>query len=600
MSDEGLEKTFRINEFKGINLSTDPSNLLDSESPNMMNMEIDSKGILRKRKGYKKLCETNKNSNIRAFYTFYKNNTTPTTLLVISDKLYRFRNGNVLDLLYTGLNAGHKTTFFTMKDKCYILGGNVYLEYDGSKISEVVPYVPTVTMSMAADGSGTTHEDLNLIGTQFKCSYSPNGTDKVFQLTKVSPGDLSSGFWCKASVDGGVTWTIQEGSGMTVNKSTWKVTFDTAPIKGTNTLIIEAAIMVADISKIFMCTLAEIYGGDNDTRILLSGNFGFPNRIFRSGLYDATYYPMNGFTDVGSTNEAVKGMVKQYDSLVILKYKSIYLMNFDLNNGAPIFRTRPLNDNFGCVSSDSIQIIDNMPIWLSDKGVCILTQTNVRDERNVTIVSENVNSKLLSEEYKGVAISIDYKNKYILAIKNTWYVFDYKQNIWYVWDVTSPTFFSYYNDYKDLIFGGSAGIIYKMRTVPETIVDLINGTETIDKNLYMDDTQPINAFWYSKELDFGLPYIKKNLKKIFLTAIPSVHDGIESTVDLFRYLDKNNVFISSNVIDKTKNLMAKGIRIKTKAKKLQRYQIKIANGEPNQSLSISDIGFEYLPTNFIK
>jgi hypothetical protein len=139
---------------------------------------------------------------------------------------------------------------------------------------------------------------------------------------------------------------MNEGSGLTVDRVNGKITFTTAPILGTDNVIITAYKTVSGLKeRIAKCTLFILFGGENDTRIILSGNPDSKAVIYRSGIYDPTYFPENTYEAVGNTYEAITGFKLQYDTCIIEKSYSKWCMNFEVNSdGIGYYPIRPLND----------------------------------------------------------------------------------------------------------------------------------------------------------------------------------------------------------------------------------------------------------------
>lgn len=592
-----MSEFFNIDNFGGINLTTSPSAIADNESPDMLNMYIDNNGMLLKRKGY---TPTLGLTELRQSYV-YRGKDGKEVILVATDKyVYRLSNDVSLAQKVGDITspAGSNILFFAMNNLIYMLDGvKVYQFKDTAdpRFEAVTGYVPTVTMSMSPSGSGETFEDINIIDNAFKCSYSADGTTKEYQVTKVTSGAMDS--FCEVTVNGTILGKAIKGgaavSGFTVDWTNWKVTFTTAPAKGTNNVIIKtcypAEILTEHRTKVADCSLYTTFGGNNDTRVFLAGNTEYPNRIYRSGLLDPSYFPINGFYDIGTNDQPITGFAKQYDSLVILKTSSIYLMNFQVTNGEAVFSSMPLNDKVGCIAPKTIELLENSPVWLSEDGVYMLSQTEIRNERNVTPLSAKVDPKLRAELEKHNAIAVDYDNKYILHINNICYIFDYKLGIWYLWDNIPAADFYVVND--KLYFSTSDGKFYRMY--------LAEGENEIgDSRYYKDYDMPINCHWYSKELDFGLPFFLKNVKKLFYTIVPGSIAGIKIYES---HEDEGEELIHESILDKAINPIAMSKRVKLKAKKLQRYQIKITSeNRIGELLAVKNLGFEYLPIKYVK
>jgi hypothetical protein len=86
-----------VEPFKGINVSTTPTQIDKSQSPDMLNMNIDTRGSLNKRTGYTRIFETNLGAGkINGLFEFKKADGTKEILFAHGDKLYRLDDLNEL------------------------------------------------------------------------------------------------------------------------------------------------------------------------------------------------------------------------------------------------------------------------------------------------------------------------------------------------------------------------------------------------------------------------------------------------------------------------------------------------------------------------
>jgi hypothetical protein len=470
---------------------------------------------------------------------------------------------------------------FVLGGKMYFLNGGDYFCYDGVNCSQVTPYIPTLTISNNPTGGGTLLEDFNLLGAGFKETYSGDATATVYQLS-LKGLDATP---VTAKVD---NVDKVEGTHFTVDRVYGKVTFTTAPSTGTNNVeIIAYKTQVGFPERIKKCTFHVLFGGTNDTRVFVAGNPDLPNHMWRSGLYDPTYFPENGFYKVGSDREKITGFSKQYDFLVIEKESSKGNMQYQLDNGEPSFPIKPLNDHVGTIAPKSIQLIENNPISLGKNGVHILTQSNVRDERNIVHVSANVDPKLLKETDLDKAISVDFKRRYWLAVNNKVYVYDYAINEWYVYDNIPASCFLEVDG--QLYFGGE-GRLYRFK-------------EEKELNPYTDDGSPINAYWHSKYFTFEADHMRKVVDRVFFSMKPYT----KTSADVYYTTDKK---VSNLVKTKRMDMMdftlfsfpffsfvrstfPQEVMVKIKAKKITHFQIKIVNNKPDESLGLLSLGIKF-------
>jgi hypothetical protein len=345
----------RLEPFRGIDVSGTSTQIDDHQSPDMLNMNIDERGSLNKRTGYERVYPTSLGTGkINGIYEYKKADGTSDFLIAHTTKLYKQAGNSQPVQIYSGL-ANANIHFFTMNYKCYILDGTNFLVYDGTTVTSPTPYVPTIQMSKSPAGGGTALEDFNLIGNKFKDSFSADGSATTFQLSLTGLDNTPV-----TAVINNVTYT--EGSGLTVDRTNGRVTFSSAPTTGTNNVIITAGKTVAGLAdRVKKCTFSVAFGGSNDTRMFISGNPNMPEYAWRSGLYDPTYWPENGFYKYP---EKVRGFSKQYDYLVVHREGGIHQITYSVNDaGAVSFPSKPINDEVGTIATQSIQIIENNPVF---------------------------------------------------------------------------------------------------------------------------------------------------------------------------------------------------------------------------------------------
>jgi hypothetical protein len=612
----------RLEPFRGIDVSGTSTQIDDHQSPDMLNMNIDERGSLNKRTGYQRVFPTSLGSGkINGIYEYKKSNGTSEFLIAHGTILYKQTASDQPVQIYVGL-ADATVHFFTMNYKCYIMDGVHFLEYSGSSVSSPTPYIPTIQIAKSPAGGGTAYEDFNLIGNKFKDSFSGDGSATVYKLS-LSALDSTT----VTAVVNGVT--ITEGSGLTVDRLNGKVTFTTAPAQGTDNVIITAGKTVSGApEKIKNCTFSVAFGGSNDTRVFLSGNPNMPEYAFRSGLYDPTYWPENGFYKYP---EKVRGFSKQYDYLVVHRESGLHQISYQTTEAGTVsFPSKPINDEVGTLATQSIQIIENNPVFLSKDGVYMLTASNIRDERNVTHISLTVDRKLLLETGLNQAVSIDYDKKYWLAVNNKVYVLDYAQKTditpygkWYVYDNIPSSSFLEMDGF--LYFGSSTdGLVYRFYN------DTQNG------NSFNDDGQPINAYWKSKPLTFGVEERYKLVDCLYIGLKPSGATSVRFSYETdkkksggrdvtTKVFDFNSVdfadftlytsaydenFVTFSLFDFGNvdfnnftfqfSSFPKEFRKKVKAKKITHFQLSIANDRMNESLTVLSLVIKYQILNFIR
>lgn len=589
---------YRINSFRGINVSVTPTQIDETQSPDMLNMALDEKGALNKRAGYERVFATPLgNGAINGMFLYRKSDGSTVFLFAHGTRLYRLDNEEPVSI-YTSL-ANRQVNFFSMNGKCYVQDGTNFLVYDGTTVSRVEdnPYIPTITISRPPAGGGEPYEDFNLLGRGFKDSFSADGTAKEFVLS-LKGLDATS---VRAEVNGA---NMNEGSGFTVDRVNGKVTFTTAPTKGTNNVIITAYKTQAGLpNRIKRCQFNVIFGGSNDSYVFMSGNPDEINMIWKSGLDDKglpdpSYWPENGFYRIGNDNEAVQGFSKQYDYLVIEKEFSKWNIGITIENGKVTFPIRPINDQIGTIARNSIQITENNPISLSKEGMYVLKASNIRDERNVEHISETIDRYLLSESNLRDAVSVDYDKKYWLALNSKVYVLDYTQRSkgsfgeWYIFDNIPAGCFLEANGF--LYFGSNReGLLYRFKKV------------LYDADPYNDDGQPINAYWKSKPINFGADEYYKVIDQLYVGIKPSGKTSVEISYETNnkRSIINENEPVQFNLFDFNRidfsnftfqfSSFPRSIKRKVKAKKVTHFQLILGNSKLDENLTILSLVIQY-------
>lgn len=570
-----------IDKFAGINQSAVDTQINTNESPDMLNMRINEFYKLEKRHGYEKLFEPISEGKINGMWHGKLNDTT-FFLFAHCTKLYNIGEEGPEEIC-CGL-ADNRVRFFVYGSSLYILDGTNYKAFDGVSVVDVedIAYIPTLTLGRAPTGGGTPYEQLNLLQPKFKDSFSVTEPATEFQLSLNGLDDTE----VTAVVNGEIK---AETDDFTVDRETGIVTFNDPVEAGTNHVVITAAKTIDGFAdRIKKCTLYMLYGGDNDTRIFLAGNPDYKNYRFHSGLDDPTYWPEDQYVKIGRDDEAITGFVLQYDSQVIYKERSIYYSRYELSDYGAIFPVRPINDTIGCVASDSIQLIENNPVAIAPSGVHALTASNVRDERNVQMISGNVNRSLLEKDITK-AVSVDFKDEYWLAIGDDVWVYNYRAKAWYPFNnIPASCFLVKDNE----LYFGSEGTIYKFN------------------DGYSDDGKAIEAYWKSKLISFNADEYLKMVDKVFFTLQPYrktsatlyyVTDKVASEavkvsrMDLFSYNEWDYGYFTYRLSAAPQSVMAK-----IKAKKIVYFQVMLENKLEYEAMGILSVGIKYIYQRMVK
>lgn len=562
-----------------------------SQSPYILNMCLDDGGLLIKRFGQGNLFPTSLGiGQINGVYADYKDK----TVFAYGTKIYTQVGADQPIEIYSGV-SNSKAFFFVYNGILYMLNGSEYLQYDGITAKAVDPYAPTVSINRKPDASeSTVNESWNLIGRGFKDSFNGDGTTKVFKLSFTSLDATTV-----VSNVGGT-----EGSGFTVDRTNGVVTFTTAPAAGTNNVIITAyKTFAGNKEQILNCTRAiECYG-----RIFVTGNINI-NAYWVMGICDkndASYFPTKYNYKLTKSNKDITGFAIHFGKLIVFTEDMTCTVDSSTFDNQASFPINYLNTTVGCDMPDTIQLINNNPVWCNTySGVKMLMSSLVAGEKNIIDLSLNINGDyerpgLLFEDIANLknAVSFDHDGKYGIVLPNgNVYEWEYtrgyslkdtKSYKWFKWDnVKASCFFVRDNT---LMFG------HKERGQLCKFILTAN-----------DFGSAINGVFRTKLMDFGYSDYEKSVSDIWITTRANSNSSLNITyyTDYGEILESTDISKSSTKSFSWSNFswtnftykvqrFAPTIRKKPRLKRIRYFQLEISNNEYNQNLSIISLVIKY-------
>lgn len=453
----------------GIDISKSADLIAQNKSPNMVNVNYDGGGIPTKRYGFDLLYESHTTNDIRGIYEYTTAGGTAQKVIFISGALLAFTGDFATIVALESAGADAVTDAFIFGNKLYFLTGSGYKVFDGTTVSDVVGYAPTVLIGKKPDGTGgTADEEFNLLSDSWKESFSGTAGDTDYVLT----------FPCDSIVEVKVGGTVVGADTYALQADKVTVKFNSAPGEGTDNVVIAATEDgLMDTTVITKCSFHSIYGGLNDTRVFLSGNADYKNATFHSGLNDPTYFPESGLVYHGSDAEAVRGMARVADYHLTFKERQIYYTDVDLSTTTVLFPTKPMNDEFGCASWRTVKPAQGGAIALSYDGVIWTVPSSVRGQLNTVMISKEINKGvgevdgILEETRTSLesAWAEVFENKYYLHVNDKCWVLDLNYSslsegvaCWYPYDGLYANFTCMMEGSNDYLYAGATdGNIYK-------------------------------------------------------------------------------------------------------------------------------------------
>ena len=515
-----------------------PDKIPPSASPNMENICYADGAIPTKRFGASRVTATSWGPTpIRGAFEFYIiGSSVPIFLVAHGGKIYSYNE--TLDTkadLCTGTVLGATdapTTFFQVRDKCFILTGTEYLYYDGTNpIATVqsIAYVPTIVLTKKPDGTGgLPNEKFNHLSDKWKESFDGNGAATEYIITKQLLPDGLTPITLSTNLFKAYIYEVEmiEGAGFTFNRTTWKATFSVAPATGIDNVQIQLeADALMDQTLITKCDKAVEYAGKNNSVVFITGNPNYPNVARYCWFYDPTYWPQDNDISVGNDARAITGWGRMNDYLVTYKQPGDEFVQWyselELDTAGTVsVATNGLNDEFGCIAHKTVRPAQNGLLALSDRGVVWTWPSLVKGQANCKIVSQGVNGKngiakgILDNTKSDLALAHAEisGNKYLLHIKDKVWVLDLEYSdlangvyCWYPYTGTFAKAGVFFIRDSVLYMGDkSAGLIYR-----ENQAD--------DANLWLDDGVAIDAWWTSPLMFLGGRNWIKKFSRIRLT-----------------------------------------------------------------------------------
>lgn len=512
-----LEQQTVVSRFGGLDCRTHPTKVSLSRSPDLQNMICDQNDFLVKRTGW----HTQARFTAPVYGLFAMPDGIGCAVHAGTKLFFRAPDGTQTELC-ANMNEAFSQSF-AMNGTLYLLDGKTYravrknadtTAWEAVCVSDSA-YMPTTTISAAPTGGGTSYEAVNLLTPKRINTFVGNGSATQFQVDAKELDNAE----VTAEV-GGTAVTVAA-----VNRTTGLVTLSAAPPNANglaNVSIAFSKTVSGYADKINKCRFAGLYGGKNDTRVFLSGNPDEPNCDWQSGLYDPTYFPDTGYARMGTDASAVMGYLKQYESQIVLKsdgsqeaasFLRTYMMADD---GAALYPLKQGAQGAGAVSSRCFAALNDMPMFLSARGVQGIFGTAVAEQRTMRSVSDAILAKLEREDDLSNACAAVFEGKYYLAVNGHMYVADgalYEENgdpAWFFWDNVPAQCLTVLDG--QLWFGTADGRLCRF-------------ARTDEPHAYCDDEAAIDAYWRTPTLPLADWSRFKTVRDVVPTLMPYSRSG---------------------------------------------------------------------------
>lgn len=608
-------KTEKFESFKGVDFSTDPTQISSSRSPWAPNMISDSGGCPEKRLGWRTLATTEGRIN-GIFHCEIEGKSY--FLVHAGEKMLEWNmETNELTEKKTGINNA-KSTCFVMNGKAFILTGKEFLVFDGKDVKNgtEIAYIPTTTISAKPEGGGTSYENVNLLQSKRKNSFLSDGIATIYQLDTTDIESVDEVI-CNGEVIPSYRYELHKEESQVEFVNAYKPAATLTPGQD-NVFITFTKNVDGYADRIAKCTVAAVYGGAGSDRIFLSGNPDKKGMDWVCSLNDPTYWPDLNYTYIGNDGTEVMGYARIGDYLAVFKednqQDSTVYLRYVLQNastGKTSFAVKQGISGIGAYAKYGFGYLEDEPLFLTRTGVYAMTSNEITYTQTVRNRSYFVDAILTKEKNLKDAVATVWNGRYLLCIDGRCYVLDGNQNkaykpqsygeyIYecYYWDNIPAISFLAWQGH--LFFGTSDGHICRFND------------DKVDSTAYSDDGKAIVAEWATKSTDHGDFMILKTMTKkgsgvmVKPYTRSSVEIAVRTNQDWGMTIRTENMSaFDFNNLDFTRLTFVtldapQIVPFNTKIKKYATVQVILRNAEPGEGFGVYGVILRYTVGNYVK
>lgn len=506
----------------GLNTVATNDNLTDTESPDLINVDLGERGSLKSRYGFVRHYTAPTAGKGQGYFRYYKDDGTFDEVYAIGGKLY----GSDGEIPIDGLDSFQTDRVVEaaqLGDKLYIATGTKLVEYDSDGARVVEPYTPDPLEALyigtngLADNPDQYLEDgvggnLQIAGVTIDKRYGVVNAPSLFTVYVLKPSGMTVEYEFKYRLKGEEEWTV--GQAFSSSK-TWTFTptaigefemYITARDSAAQDTVAEYALPTYKVNETDQNEEVETASIHSCNRILthwdrlvLYGDTTQPEIIYFSHLHNGAYFPTTNTLAVeDDQKEGVSRIVRYRDILVAFTPTSIQAI---FGKSPMDFQRVKLHPTIGAIAPDSVEVMENYVTFLSHEGIQILKSVSYTENRlNVEKIDTRIHN--IVPRHKDACGAV-FDNQYHLLFPQDNLRVRYYYNFGRVWtrDVSEKLNFSKFYKYGDDLYGQDreTGNVFRF-----------------DKDIYTDDGHAYQVRFGLKAFDFGAPYNPKKLKELQL------------------------------------------------------------------------------------
>ena len=532
------ENIWKIEKFLGLNENPDGDiKLKMGEASVCRNWRVTRDRNLQRRPGFHTKIDLGTDAPVMGMW-FGNIHGVETGLAASGGHMWKFYEGGYIEPYDLGpIETNRQVNFFAYNDEVFILNGDEYYTYDGSRFGIVFGYRPLIITGRDWSGAdGELLEEVNKLTGARRVWFSPDGEHKKFILPEK---DLQSVDYVQINATG----TKMDPDLYTFDRFEGWVEFEEAPEAGTNTIEIGYSAPAKYRAELAKMTNAELFLGAQDNAVFLYGNGtneAFYSSIDYDGVPRADYFPDLNEMAVADKNTPITGLIRHYSQMICFKTNSAYSVQFGqiVDDGGNIqwgFYVKPVNKQIGNVALGQVKLVLNSPFTLHGNDLYEWRNTSSYssnlsvDERQARPISQRIYATLGSFDFSQCFCYDDNDNQeYYIWCNDEALVYNYAADAWYQY--TGPVVKAMCNVYDDVLFGSGSGKILELSE------DYLN-----------DDGVAIDSYWESGSIDFNRAYMRKLMTEVWVGIKPQERSSVTVTVETNRESDYAVKKVESNL-----------------------------------------------------
>lgn len=604
------KSVYRIENFKGIDLSSSPAKIDEKRSPDAPNMIGDLFGKPMKRTGFRLV--RNYTGRINGHYEILGHE-----VIHAGNKL--FLDG---DEIWDGMKDD-KSTAQIVGEKLYIFDGEYPIVCDGQNAYPLKDhaYVPTVYISKEPGGGGTAYEDLNFISDLFTDCFFVSEANKDVTEFQLSFAELSGGIVEAQVLDEEGNWISKtEGIDFTVDRELGTVTFGTAPgkspVSGEDSVKITAQKYFYGYSdKINGCNQSISYNSaGTQNRIFVSGNADYPSMDFWCQAGKPEYFPDLNYMVVGEGKCKIIGYSIIEGQLAThvcpsADGRSIILRSYKVDeDDRAIFPTAGIMQGEEAIAPRSFVYMETEPLFITGRGVYAITPADIDGRMYSQNRSYFINKALTAEKGLANAECGKFKQYYVISINGKLYLLDTAQKSYQKGEPLSSFQYECYlwtginarvlwDNNGKLCFGDEEGNVCEFMEDVEAAYSY--------EDYHKNGNKAIEAHWTFPDFDGNVFWKNKTIRTVALQLAPypqnkvSIEKRINGFWEILKEWGGKLTFFAWNAVNWNEfswsgDATYRTVSAKVKIKKFDKVGFRVSCKDKNKAFGLYCFSVEYI------